>query len=139
MISLLDSSSWQLLDTTPCWNVMGVQQHYIMPLTLNVQLQVRWFELIRFELDAEGRKDGRTSRHCFIFYSVRAGGSCCNSLSNVHPEKQNQYIHLPAKCYWNILECSFLRKIVHTLFFIGRQIRLLIYRFMVYATALLQH
>lgn len=36
--------------------------------------------------------DRRTSRHCFIFYSVRAGGSRGNSLPNVNPGKQNQDI-----------------------------------------------
>lgn len=34
--------------------------------------------------------DRRTSRHCFIFYSVRASGGCGNSLPNVHPEAKSE-------------------------------------------------
>lgn len=30
----------------------------------------------------------RTSRHCFIFCSVRAGGGCGNSLPDIHPRSQ---------------------------------------------------
>lgn len=41
----------------------------------------------------ERRGDRRTSRHCFMLYSVRAGGSCCNSLPNVDPGKEIEDIH----------------------------------------------
>lgn len=43
-----------------------------------------WFRRLR---------DRRTSRHCFIFYSVRAGGGCGNSLPNVHPKKKKKIMH----------------------------------------------
>lgn len=77
------------------------------------------------ELDAEEeseyrRRDANTGEHpgtVYIFYSVRAGGSCCNSLSNVHPGKQNQDIHLPAKRLLKYFGMLFSRKNSSTLCF----------------------
>lgn len=36
--------------------------------------------------------DRRTSRHCFIFYLVRAGGSCGNSLPDIYPKAKSKNV-----------------------------------------------
>lgn len=52
--------------------------------TMNAEKQLDYRRLV------ERLVDRRTSRHCFIFYSVRAGGGCGNSFSDVHPDAKSE-------------------------------------------------